>query len=537
MGNFRATAVRFATARQFSSFKTATELRPHVSQDVIKLLGFILISLFTLQLTGCGGSSSSPSPPSATETPTPTASPTPVPTPTASPTAAPTASPTPAYSVGGTVSGLSGGSLILINNETDALSVSSNGPFKFSITSSGKGVYSVLLATQPLSQVCTVANGSGVITNANITNVIVACTTSVEATLYAFSGGADGSYPDSGLTAGPDGNFYGTTTYGGANNLGTVYKLTPAGAHTVLYSFAGGPGDGQYPASGLELGNDGAFYVTTTAGGAFGLGTFFKITLDGTETMLYSFGGDGSGASPQGLTLLADGNFYGTTTSGGANNLGTVYKMTPAGVQTVLYSFAAAPDGQTPVAGLSSDSDGNLYGVTSNGGTDNFGTIFRIAPDGTGYATLHSFAGGPSDGAYPGTKLRNVTDGTLYGSTGGGGADGLGTIFKFDVISGVESVIHSFAGAPDDGSNPSCRLRVGTDGNLYGVSFNGGYFDLGTFFRITPAGMLTVLHSFAGRSDGQSPNSSLLVTSDGDFYGTTITGGPTNNGTIYKIHP
>ena len=161
-------------------------------------------------------------------------------------------------------------------------------------------------------------------------------------------------------------------------------------------------------------------------------GTFFRITLDGGETVLYSFGAKGSGATPQGLTLLSDGNYYGTTASGGANNLGTVYKMTPAGEQTVLYSFAAAADGQTPVAGLSNDSDGNLYGVTYYGGTDNFGTIFRIAPDGSGYATVHSFAGGATDGQYPGMKLRNVADGSLYGSTGSGGADGLGTIFRYE---------------------------------------------------------------------------------------------------------
>jgi len=331
---------RYPTARKFSIFKTATELRRHLSQDVIKLFAFILIGLFTLQLADCGGSSSSSS------------------------SSAP-------FSVGGAVSGLSGGSLVLINNETDAPSVSSNGRYKFSLTYSDKGEYSVLLAAQPPGQVCSVANGSGVITNANITNVNVACAPGAEATLYAFSGGADGSYPDSGLTAGPDGNFYGTTTYGGANDLGTVYKLTPAGAHSVLYSFTGGSGDGQYPASGLELGSDGAFYATTTEGGALGLGTFFKITLDGIETMLYSFGEDGSGASPQGLTRSADGNFYGTTTSGGANNLGTVYKITAAGGQTVLYSFATAPDGQAPAAGLSNDSDGNLYGVTYRGGTDN----------------------------------------------------------------------------------------------------------------------------------------------------------------------
>jgi len=498
--------IGYPTVMQCSFFKTATELRAHVSHDVVKLFGFILLSLFTLQLTSCGGSSSSsPSPPSA-------------------------------FSIGGTVSGLSGGSLTLKNNESDPLSVSSNGSYKFTLTALSGGTYSVVLATPPPGQVCTLTNGSGVVAHANITNVDVACATGPEEVLYALSGGTDGRYPDSGLTAGGDGNFYGTTTYGGANNLGTVFKITPEGVHTVLYSFKGGPGDGQYPASGLELGNDGAFYVTTTAGGAFGLGTFFRITLDGKETMLYSFGGSGTGATPQGLTLLADGNFYGTTTSGGANNLGTVFKMTPGGAQTVLYSFATGLDGQSPAAGLSSDSDGNLYGVTFYGGTDNFGTIFRIAPDGTGYATLHSFAGGTTDGQYPGVKLRDVSDGSLYGSTGSGGASGLGTIFRYDPGSGVTTVIYSFSGAPADGSQPSCRLRKGHDGNLYGATYYGGYFDLGTFFRITPAGVLSVLYSFAGGTDGKGPNSSLLLTS-GDFYGTTVTGGPTNNGTIYKIHP
>ena len=507
MGNFRAMADRFATRRRFFIFTPVKEIGAHVITQVSKLFCFFLLGLFAFQLTSCGGSSGSSS------------------------------SGRTAFSIGGTASGLSAGHLILVNNEIDALSVSSNGSFKFTLTSSSGGTYSVLIGTPPPGQVCTVTNGSGVIAHANITNVNVACTTGPETTLYAFSGGADGNYPDSGLTAGPDGNFYGTTTSGGANNLGTIYKITPAGTKTVLYSFAGDTDDGQYPASGLELGNDGAFYLTTTAGGAFGGGTFVRITLDGSETLLYSFGGTGSGVTPQGLTLLSDGNYYGTTASGGANNLGTVYQMTAAGVQTVLHSFAAGGDGQTPVAGLSNDSDGNLYGVTYYGGTKNLGTIFRIAPDGSGYASVHSFAGGPADGQYPGVKLRNLDDGTLYGSTSSGGASGLGTIFKYDPSSGLTTVMYSFSGAPDDGQYPACRLRVGTDGNLYGVTLYGGYFDLGTFFRITPAGVLTVLYSFAGGADGQGPDSSLLVTPDNVFYGTTVTGGPTNNGTIYKISP
>jgi uncharacterized repeat protein (TIGR03803 family) len=444
----------------------------------------------------------------------------------------------PSYSVGGSVSGLSGGSVILVNNEFEALSVSSNGPFKFTLTSQSRGGYSVLLGSQPPDQVCTVTKGSGVVTNADITDITVACSTGAVATIHAFSGGAGGSYPDSGLTAGPDGDFYGTTTFGGAHGFGTVYRITPAGVHTVLYSFAGGPSDGQYPASGLELGNDGAFYATTTAGGAFGRGTFFRITTAGAATTLYSFAGTGdSGASPQGLLLRDDGHFYGTTTAGGVNDRGTVFRMTAQGVQTVLHSFTSGSAGHTPVAGLSGNDDGYLYGVTYYGGTNDVGTIFRIAPDGTGYTTLHSFAGGAADGQYPGTKLRNVADGTLYGSTGAGGAGGVGTIFRYDPIAGAARVIHSFVGAPDGGNHPSSRLRVGSDGNLYGVTFYGGYFDLGTFFRITPAGTFTVLHSFAGGTDGQSPNSSLLVTPGGDFYGTTIAGGATNDGTVYKIRP
>jgi uncharacterized repeat protein (TIGR03803 family) len=494
--------------RLFWTYRSLAELRACRSKDVPNLRALILTGLLILQLTACGGGSSSSSANSPGE-----------------------------FSIGGTVSGLSGGSVGLINNDTESLPVSSDGAYKFTLTSRSGDTYTVNILTQPPGQVCTVTNGSGVIAKANITNVDVACVTSPLETIYAFAGDTDGRSPESGLTAGSDGNFYGTTVFGGTNDLGTVYRLTPAGVKTTVYSFAGGVGDGQNPASGLDPGDDGAFYLTTTAGGTFGLGTFCRITLDGQETLLYSFGGNGSGATPQGLTHLSDGNFYGTTTAGGANNLGTIYKITPAGVQTVLYSFATGTDGRNPAAGLSSDSDGNLYGVAYHGGTNDLGTIFRIAPDGTGYTTLYSFAGGTTDGQYPGVKLRNVADGSLWGSTTSGGANGLGTIFRYDPSSGTTTIMHSFAGAPDDGENPSSRLHKGNDENLYGVTLYGGYFNLGTFFRITPAGVLTVLHSFAGGAEGQGPDSSLLLSPQGDFYGTTVAGGPTNSGTVYKISP
>lgn len=439
------------------------------------------------------------------------------------------------YSVGGSVSGLNG-KLVLVNNDFDALSVAANGPFRFTLTSSGGSPYAVVLSAEPGSQVCTIANGSGVIANADITNVSVTCSTSGESPVYAFTGGANGSAPNSGLTEGTDGNYYGTTTYGGANNLGTIYRITPAGAQTVLYSFRGGASDGQYPASGLELGDDGVFYVTTTAGGAFGKGTFFRITQSGAGTLLYSFGGSGSGAEPQGLTLLDDGNFYGTTTSGGAHGLGTVFKITASGVHTVLYSFKPGTDGQLPAAGLSPSPGGQLYGVTFYGGANGVGTLYRINPDGTGYASLYSFGASAVDGSYPGVKLRQA-NGDLYGSTGGGGTAGFGTVFKYSPATGATTVIHSFAGAPTDPAYPSSRLRVGPDGNLYGVSYYGGYFDGGAFFRMTLAGDVTTLYSFSVGEGGLGPNSSLLLSASGEFYGTTVLGGPTNNGTIYKIRP
>lgn len=441
------------------------------------------------------------------------------------------------YAVSGTVAGLAGGAVTLVKDDVDTLAVSANGTFTFRLTAGSGASYSVSIAAEPADQVCTIVNAQGTIANQNVTNVNVSCVTSGEKPLYAFSGAADGSYPDSGLTEGLDGNLYGTTIRGGASDVGTVYRLTPDGRHTVIYSFTNGPADGQNPASGLELADDGTFYATTTAGGQYGQGTFFRITTAGQLTTLFSFGGPGIGAKPQGITLMQDGNFYGTTSYGGANNLGTVYRITPAGAHTVLYSFAPGGDARVPVAGLSPYAvDGMLYGVTHYGGANNLGAIFRIATDGAGYAVLHSFAGGTADGEYPGNKLRQAPDGYLYGTTGSGGAYGLGTVFKYSPATG-QSLVRSFAGAPNDGSAPSSRLRLGEDGYLYGVTFYGGRFDYGSFFRLATTGEYRLLYSFSGGAGGQSPSSSLLTGSDGYFYGTTVTGGPSNNGTIYKILP
>lgn len=228
-----------------------------------------------------------------------------------------------------------------------------------------------------------------------------------EMVLYSFPDGAiEGSIPSS-LVQGTDGNFYGTTLIGGSSADGTVFETTPAGATTVLHSFSAG-GDGQLPNAPLILGSDGNFYGTTPFGGVsanpapiceHGCGTVFMITPTGAETVLYAFGGGTlDGANPYGHLIQADdGNFYGTTNSGGTGNCsggcGTVFKITPSGVETVLYSFAGGTaDGESPGFGLVQASDGNFYGTAGAGGKFNSGVVFKLTPVGV-ETVLHSFGG------------------------------------------------------------------------------------------------------------------------------------------------
>ncbi len=216
-------------------------------------------------------------------------------------------------------------------------------------------------------------------------------------TLYSFTGGNDGRSPD-GLVQGSDGYLYGTTSGGGTNNNGTVFKISANGAFTTLYSFGGNDGAGP---GGLVQGSDGNFYGTTSGGGItnfnvdvglfYGCGTVFKISANGGLTSLYSFTGGNDGAGPGGLVQGSDGNFYGTAGWGGTNNYGTVFKINTNGALTSLYSFSGGNDGAFPQAALAQGSDGNFYGTTSSGGTTNYnvslgtygyGTVFKISPNG-----------------------------------------------------------------------------------------------------------------------------------------------------------
>jgi len=353
--------------------------------------------------------------------------------------------------------------------------------------------------------------------------------------LFSFNG-TDGTFPHGGLIQGRDGNFYGTTELGGADHLGTVYRVTPQGKLTTLQNL--NRPEGCFPFAGLVQGSNGVLYDATPAGGANNGGTVFEITSAGKLTTLYSFNGYGSYA---GLVLAADGNFYGTTYKDGTNAAGTVFKITPAGKLTTLYNFCSLPkcaDGAFPVAALVQGVDGSFYGTTlGDGCNSSCGTVYTMTPAGK-LTTLYNFCAqtGCADGSAPLGGLVQGNDGNYYGTTSQGGTNGLGTVYTI-TPQGKLTTLHRFNGT--DGKSPEGTLVLGTDANFYGTTANGGTGgqcipSCGTVFSITPAGALTTLHSFANGTDGDTPDAGLVQRTDGTFYGTTRYGG-VGNGSIYSL--
>ena len=254
--------------------------------------------------------------------------------------------------------------------------------------------------------------------------------------LHAFNGFmGEGAVPTAGLVRGSDGNFYGTTVSGGAHYKGTAFKITSLGMLTTLHSFGDVSGDGAVPSAGLVQGTDGNFYGTTASGGTSYQGTVFKITPGGAVTVLHSFSASTTeGAAPvAGLAQGTDGNFYGTTAIGGMHYQGTVFKIDSTGNVTTLHSFSGSPnEGAGPVAGLVQGSDGNFYGTTAAGGAHYQGTAFKITSAGN-LTTLHSFSGSPAEGAGPVAGLVQGSDGNFYGTTAAGGAHYQGTVFNLSL--------------------------------------------------------------------------------------------------------
>jgi uncharacterized repeat protein (TIGR03803 family) len=400
-------------------------------------------------------------------------------------------------------------------------------------------------------------------------------------TLVTFNG-TGGASPRGALVQGHDGNSYAATGGGGNYNTcpdggcGTVFKITPAGKLTTLYSFCSQANcaDGAGPV-GLVLATDGNFYGTTDGGNdGVNEGTVFKITPGGgLSTLSYlgcSLGFCGDPDGPSALVQASDGNFYGTTEQSGSHcgsfGCGAVFEITPEGVLTGIYSFCSlskCADGKYPEAGVVQANDRNFYGTTLFGGPKNSncsygcGTVFKISPAGK-LTTLYSFCAQTNcaDGAFPASRLVQAADGSFYGTTSQGGLTssscqylGCGTVFKI-TPAGKLTTLYSFCSQANcaDGLGPGGLLQA-TDGNFYGTSLGGTnnsscyFLGCGTVFKMTPAGKLTALYSFCTQTncaDGDFP-SGLVQLPNGMLYGTTLQGGdiscnaPNGCGTVFSV--
>lgn len=386
----------------------------------------------------------------------------------------------------------------------------------------------------------------------------------VQFTTLAKFNGVDGSFPYAGLVRDSAGNLYGTTFEGGTGGMGTVYKLAPPAAgqtawtQTVLADFNGA--NGSFPKVSLIIDPAGNLYGTTSLGGAGSFGTVFRVKPPAagktawTLTTLANFNGtNGTGAAPYaGLIRDSAGNLYGTTAGGGTGSDGIVFKLAPpaagktAWTLTTLVNFNGT-NGSVPVAGLVSDSAGNLYGTTSEGGTSGDGTVFRLKPPAAGTTawtrtTLLNFNG--TNGSTPFARLIFDSAGNLYGTTTAGGTGGDGTVFRLAPPAAGKTAwtlttLVNFKGT--NGASPQSGLARDSAGNLYGTTLTGAVGSVGTIFKLAPpaagktAWTLTTLVSF-NYLNGATSYSDLILDTSGNLYGTTFLGGD-GLGTIFKLKP
>jgi uncharacterized repeat protein (TIGR03803 family) len=367
--------------------------------------------------------------------------------------------------------------------------------------------------------------------------------------VHSFVGGSDGANPLGGFTIDAAGNLYGTTNVGGASSEGTVFKVGPKGKETVLHSFTGGT-DGANPQASLIMDAIGNLYGTTNAGGPPGVGTVFRITSRGKETVLFSFAGGKDGANPQApLVMDAKGNLYGTTAAGGTSGNGTIFKLALPKKQggkwneKVLYSFGPGTDGKVPVAGLTFDAAGNLYGTTSAGGSDGYGTVFQLKASKSGWNenVLYNFQM-QSDGGVPYAGLVFDKSGNLYGAAtdGGDGTNGGGTVFELTPGSSgwTFTVLYALPGWGISGTYRN--LLLDASGNIFATTHCDGNNDAGTVYELTYAGSTwnyKSLYVFTGGSDGLFSFSNLVFDKHGNLYGTTNLGGANGAGVVFKVRP
>jgi uncharacterized repeat protein (TIGR03803 family) len=315
------------------------------------------------------------------------------------------------------------------------------------------------------------------------------------------------------------------------NAVLTVLPVTTPGAFmTNLYLFAGAK-DGAFPYAGLIQGQDGNLYGTAEGGGSDFFGTIFKATLAGALTSLYSFTDGNDGEYPYGnLVQGANGTFFGTTSEGGSNSYGTAFRMFSNGTDvTTLHPFDDGVDGGEPLDGLTLGSDGNLYGTAIEGGSNSYGTVFKMTTTGA-LTSLYGFSGG-NDGGYPYAGVIQGRDGKFYGTTVEFGSNDYGTVFSL-TTNGTLTTLAAFD--YDNGGFPEGGLIQGSDGGLYGTTYEGGSDGYGTVFRVTTNGALTTLLSFDS-TNGSYPEAALVQGTDGNLYGTTSSDGAGGFGTAFRI--
>lgn len=384
--------------------------------------------------------------------------------------------------------------------------------------------------------------------------------------LHNFSGGGDGANPLAGVSMDQAGNLYGTASMGGLG-YGTVYKLSARGSSWTLnplYEFQGLP-DGYFPSARVTIAADGTLYGTTFYGGIAGsgclqggpvqCGTVFHLRPAATacttalcrwtETQLHEFNTYPSLFWPNFGDLIFDhaGNLFGVTFSGG-HEAGGVYQLTPSNggwTESDIYDFPNRGGGAQPVGGVIEDSAGNLYGTTyGEPPIENWGSVYELSPSGSGWtvSTLYTFQNG-SDGAAPRADLIMDSAGNLYGTTSVGGPGVGGTVWETSPSgSGWNfSVIYSFPGST---FGPFSPVLMDAAGNLYGTTLAGGASQQGSVFKLTHTDggwTYTSLHDFTGGSDGRSPYGHLVFDASGNLYGTAGWGGSTGNGLVWEITP
>ena len=378
--------------------------------------------------------------------------------------------------------------------------------------------------------------------------------------IHYFTGGLDGDTPYAGVTVGPSGVLYGTAAKGGANAVGTVFKLSQVDSVWVsspLYEFTGG--NGALPLGGVVIGPNGALYGTTFGVGVNTYGALYELTPQPTfcrailcywnEHVLHTFTGvpDGSGPQVEKLVFDSSGNIYGTTGGGGLHNSGTAFELTPSGggyTESILHSFGNGPDGRNPTAGIVLDSAGNVYGTTPLGGTGTFqdchgscGTVYQLMPSSGGWVENVLVDFDVTNGQHPYGNLIIDGSGNLYGTTASGGQNGGGVVYKLAPSGGsfTYSMLYSFSSCGSMGG-----LAMDAAGNLFGVCYGGGAQQDGWIFELTNCSQgcnLVDLHDFSG-SDGMNPDGGPVLDASGNLYGTTGAGGTGCNqgcGVVWEI--